>query len=64
MDMSEAAKSALVGAEPRQGAYVVQNGSQAELDRLGYVGPAGGLTGKGVVARETLLTALLDKAFG
>lgn len=63
--MSEVAKVALINAASnRQGAKVTADPVVVtELFDLGLVGIGDGLTRKGTIARERLVTAVLDAAF-
>lgn len=66
MTMSEQVTSALIGARHRgQGAAVPTTDSNVRLDLeiLGLIGPDGGLTRKGTIARERAIRAAEDAAF-
>lgn len=64
MNLSEAAKTALINAEHAgQGAKVAE-GAFDELYAEGFVGGLGGLTRKGTIAREKLVNAKLEEMFG
>lgn len=69
-NLSPAAESALVNAEPRQGALVDPTlplhspGVIRELEDAGLIGAGNGLTRQGVTARERIVAARLDAAFG
>lgn len=63
--LSNAAESALLSAHPRQGA-VPTTGELRELTELalnGLIGNEGGLTRKGLIARERIVDARLEEAF-
>jgi hypothetical protein len=67
MDLSEAAKTALIDAGTnRVGAKVpdVSMGTWVELKASGVIGVSGGLTNKGSVVRERLMDEKLREAFG
>jgi hypothetical protein len=64
--LSREAKSALMAAQPRQGAKIPAHTSQevlAELVREGLV-QVSGLTRRGVTMRQTVVSLALDEAFG
>jgi hypothetical protein len=65
--MSEAAKKALINVGTnRQGATVddVALNVWYEMYSAGLIGVGGGLTRKGTIVRERLMSAELEKAFG
>jgi len=67
MTMSEQAKSALINhLTSRQGSTVtgIDLATEDELRDLGLVGPGAGLTRKGSIARERVMRAAEDAAFG
>ena len=65
-NLSKATKTALINTEPRQGATVPyrQESVWTELEVHGYVGALGGLTRKGLIAREQIMAEKLKEAFG
>lgn len=64
-NLSEAAKTALINAAAHQGAPVVATQEVlAQLILAELIGFGGGLTRKGTIARERLVRAAEDKAFG
>lgn len=65
--MTASARAALLNiGTRRQGSTVspLEKAVVAELQRLGLVGPKGGLTGRGSVEREKLYLAVLKERFG
>lgn len=66
MNMSEAAKSALINTPSgQQGAQVKGNHKVIdELEALGLLGARNGLTRKGTIQREKAMRAAEDEAFG
>lgn len=63
--LSEAARVALVNAGTNRQGAVVQAlpGVLAELEVAGMIGVKDGLTRSGTIARERIVTAMLDAAF-
>lgn len=66
MALSEQATQALISVGTnRQGAVVYASvAANIELLALGLVGDGNGLTRKGTIARQKIMDAALDKAFG
>jgi hypothetical protein len=65
--MTHTAKRALISTGTNRQGAVPTDASPAdlaELERLGYIGPGGGLTRRGTIARERAVTADLDDLFG
>lgn len=65
-EVNEQAKQALINAQGHQGAKVKVRvpGDLTDLRKAGMVGPEGGLTRKGSIARQRLVQAAEDAAFG
>jgi hypothetical protein len=65
MQMTDRAKTALLGAGGRRGAKVPgTEADQMELEARGLVTRDGNLTERGVTARSKILDQALDEAFG
>jgi hypothetical protein len=64
-NISQAAKDALYGAGTNRQGTKVQGTPEvlAELDRAGLIGPGGGLTRSGTIARQRVADAKLEEAF-